>query len=148
MASREFIFAQLERLERNFGKERFKVTQPMFDLWSELFADYEEEGLKVSVDEYLRTNEYPPTIAGIANIYKAKDDYRKSFKSYLKGRYIWVCRWIEEKPTKETFSLFCKYAISFPQEERKEKVEEVVHKAMSYYNDTQDKKPFKDWLNI
>ena len=146
MASREFIQAELVRLEHNFGKERFKVTQQMFDLWSEIFADYEEEGVKVSVDEYLRTSEYPPTIASIIKIYKAKDEYRKELLSYLKGRYIWVCRWIEDKPTKETFSQFCKYAMSFPQKERKARVEEVISKAINYYNETQENKPFKDWL--
>lgn len=136
------------RLEQNYGVDRFKITLEMFNLWYEMFKDCEEEGLKVSVDEYLRTSEYPPTVASIAKIYKAKDEYRKELLSYLKGRYIWVCRWIEEQPTQETFSLFCRYAVSFPQEERKAKVEEVIQKAVQHYNDTQENKPFKDWLNV
>lgn len=146
MASRAFIQAQLKKLENNFGKERFKVTQPMFNLWADMFKDYNEEGLRVSVDEYMRTNEFPPTVGSIAKIYKAKDEYRKNLLSYLKGKYIWICRWTEVEPTQEEFSMFCRYAVQFPASDRKQKVEEVVSKIVRYYNDTQENKPLEEWL--
>ena len=148
MASKQFIQAQLKKLESNYGKERFKVTQPMFDLWSDMFKDYNEEGLEVSVNEYILTNEYPPSVASIAKIYKVKDEYRRNLLSYLKNRYIWVCRWIEEKPTHDTFVLFRDYALKFPQQEREMRVERLIDKVIDYYNDKQGKKPFKDWLSL
>ena len=134
------------RIEQNYGVERFKITQEMFELWHEMFKDYDEEGFKVSVDEYMRTNEYPPTVGSIAKIYKAKDDYRKEILSYLKSKYIWVCRWLEEKPTQNEFSWFCRYIMSFEKRERKNKADELVRKTIAEYNNTQEKKPFKEWV--
>lgn len=148
MATKGFIQAQLKKLESNYGKERFKVTQPMFDLWVDMFKEYKEEGLKVSVDEYIRTNEYPPTVASIVKIYKEKENYRREIWSYIKHKYVWVCRWIEEEPTKETLLLFCEYAFKFSKDERRARIDDVAQQAIAYYNDTQEKKPFKDWLKV
>ena len=120
----------------------------MFDLWSDMFKDYNEDGLEVSVNEYILTNEYPPSIASIAKIYKVKDEYRRNLLSYLKNRYIWVCRWIEEEPTHDTFVLFRDYALQFPQQEREMRVEHLIDKVIDYYNDKQGNKPFKDWLSL
>lgn len=146
MATKKFVKEQMMRLEQNYGKDRFKITLELFNLWYEMFKDCAEEGLKVSVDEYLRTSEYPPTIASIMNIYKSKSEYRKEISEYLKNRYVWVCRWIDECPTQETYRLLCRYIFKFPKEERKKQVEELIRKAMIYYNETQENKPFKDWL--
>lgn len=146
MVSKKFLKQQMMRLEQNYGVDRFKITLEMFNLWADIFKDYNEEGLRVSIDEYMRTSEYPPTVGSIAKIYKAKDEYRKNLLSYLKGKYIWICRWTEVEPTQEDFSMFCRYAVQFPASDRKQKVEEVVSKIVRYYNDTQKNKPLKEWL--
>ena len=54
MATKKFVKEQMMRLEQNYGKDRFKITLELFNLWYEMFKDCAEEGLKVSVDEYLR----------------------------------------------------------------------------------------------
>ena len=72
MVTKEFIRSQMIRLEANYGQERFNITQSMFDLWVDMFKTLEPEGLKASVDEYIRTNDYPPTVSGILKIYNQK----------------------------------------------------------------------------
>lgn len=134
------------KLEQNYGKDRFKITQQIFDLWSEMFKDYSEEGLKVSVDEYIQTSEYPPTVASIAKIYRTKAEYREELRSYLKNKYIWVSKWYEEEPTQEVFALFCRYIMRFPKDDRKSKADEITRKAISYYNNKQNQKTFREYL--
>ena len=137
----------MQRLEQNYGVERFKITQEMFDLWVEMFKDYSSEGLKLSVDEYIQTNEYPPTVASIVKIYNAKNEYRKEMLSYLKGKYLWLNRWIEQTPTQEEFSWFCKYIMTFEKDKRKGKVEEIASDVISRYNSTHENKTLRGWLN-
>lgn len=146
MASREFIKNQVVRLEDNYGSDRFKLTQPMFELWCEMFKDANEDGLKVSVDEYIASNEYAPNIAGIMKIYKAKANYRKELHIFLLGKYKWVCRWYEEKPSQEVFSMFCKYIAKFPKDIQKTKADEVVRNAVSRYNSIHDGMTFEKYL--
>ena len=134
------------KLEQNYGKDRFKITQQIFDLWSEMFKDYSEEGLKVSVDEYIKTSEYPPTVASIAKIYREKSEYREELRSYLKNKYIWVSKWYEEEPTQEVFAEFCRYIMRFPKDDRKSKADEITRKAISYYNNKQNQKTFREYL--
>ena len=69
MIDKTFLKDQMIRLETNYGKDRFKITKQMFELWYEMFSDYDPEGIKASVSEYIRTNEFPPTVASINNIY-------------------------------------------------------------------------------
>ena len=146
MASREFIKSQLLKLEQNYGRERFKVTQPLFELWNEMLGKLEEDGLRVSVEEYIKTNEYPPSVASIAKIYKAKLEYREDLRSYLKNKYIWASKWFEEEPTHEIFAEFCKYIMRFPKDKRKAVADEVTRKAIAYYNDKHNKLTFKEYL--
>lgn len=146
MASRNFIHSQILKIERNYGKDRFKVTQEMFELWNEMFKNYNEEGLRVSVDEYIKTNEYPPNVGSIAKIYKAKDDYRKEMLSFLKNKYLWVCRWIEQKPTQEEFSWFCRYVMGYEKDMRKNKADEIVRGVIARYNIAPEKKTLREWV--
>lgn len=147
MASRQFIYSQMTKIEKNFGKERFKFTQELFEIWNDVFKDYDEEGLKKSVDECIKSSEYPPTVASIVKIYNAKNEYRKEMLSYLKGKYLWLNRWIEQTPTQEEFSWFCKYIMTFEKDKRKGKVEEIASDVISRYNSTHENKTLRGWLN-
>ena len=42
----------MKKLEQNYGKERFKITQEMFDLWK-------EKQLQYYADEALTEKQYP-----------------------------------------------------------------------------------------
>lgn len=146
MASRAFIQRQMVKLENNYGRERFKITQSMFEIWADVFKDFDEDGFEASIDEYIRTNEFPPTVASIAKIYKSKLEYRKDLMSYLKSKYVWITKWFGEEPSQEVFSQFCKYILKFPKDDRKLKADELTRKAVVFYNDKRNTKTFKEYL--
>ena len=135
MAGRTFIQKQLKLLEANFGNERFKVTQPLFELWAEMFKDLDEEGIRVSVNEYIKTSEYPPTVASIMKIYNARAQEREELKRYIKGKYIQICRWYEEKPNADTLAEITKLTTNVPKDGRKKFVEDMTYDAIRFYND-------------
>lgn len=136
MAGREFIQKQLKRMEQNFGKEKFKVTQPLFELWAEMFQDLDEEGIRVSVNEYIKTSEYPPTVASIMKIYNARAQEREELKKYIKGKYIQICRWYEEQPDSEILAEIIKLTTNVPKEDRRRFIENMAYDAIGFYNDS------------
>lgn len=135
MADRVFIQTQLKKLETNFGKERFKVTQPMFELWAEMFKDLNEDGIKASVDEYIRTSEYPPNIASIMKIYNAKEQARDELSKFLKMKYAWMCRWYGEGKNDTDYKQIVAFVIKHPASERKTAIDEMCREAVAFYND-------------
>lgn len=135
MAERIFIQQQLKRLETNYGKERFKITQPMFELWAEMFKDLDENGIKASVDEYIKTSEFPPNVASIMKIYNAKNQSRNEFGNYLKSKYIQMCRWYEEQGNNDTYDRIVDYIFNQPVDERKKAIDEMTKEAIEFYHD-------------
>jgi hypothetical protein len=132
---KKFLKEQMVRLEANFTTERFKITKPMFDLWYEMFHDLEEEGVRVSINEYIKTNDYPPTVASIMKIYNARAQEREELRRYIKGKYIQICRWYEEKPNDDTLAEITKMTTNVPKEDRKKFVEDMAYDAIRFYND-------------
>lgn len=131
---KKFLRDQMIKLETNYGKDRFKITKEMFELWYEMFKDFSEEGIKSSVNQYIRENEYPPTIAGIMKIYREKDKRREDVRNYVKGNYSYVSHWCNEKPNSATYELFSKKCFCVPLGEIENKTDNLVQNIMDYYN--------------
>lgn len=137
---KKFLKEQMMRIETNYGKDRFQITKQMFDLWYEMFQNLDENGIKASVDEYIRTNEYPPTVASIIKIYNGKSDYREQMAERLWKKYKFICRWLEEKPDNAVYRNYVKTVMAFPADERNEIASEMIERAVFLYNDTDDRK--------
>lgn len=135
MANRNFIKAQMQRLECNYGMDRFKITKQMFELWCEMFQDLNEDGIKASVDEYIRTNEYPPSVASIMKIYSQKDQSRDELGRYLKSKYTWICRWYGEAGNDNTYKQLVDFISKIPAAQRKKSIDEMAYEAVEFYND-------------
>lgn len=133
MAGRTFIQKELKRLETNYGKDRFKVTQAMFDLWADMLKDLEEEGIRVSVDEYIKTNEFPPTVASIVKIYEAKDRLRKEQGNYLRAKCNYISRWYEKPMTQEEIDTIKGMVTKLPVDRRKGFLDYMALEAVRYY---------------
>ena len=132
--NRDFLKKQMMRLETNYGAERFKITKEMFEIWYELLSDFVEEGVKASVNDYIRENEYPPTVASIIKIYKEKERIREENKKYVLGKYKYVSGWFDEEPNEETYLVFRGYLYKFPIKLVKVKTDELVEKLLDYYH--------------
>lgn len=130
---------QMLRLETNYGKEKFKVTQQMFNLWWEMLSELNDEGIKASVNEYMMTNEYPPTVASILKIYRAKEEQRKDVTEYVSSIYQLLSRWFDEAPNQETYDAFKRCTSTVSLGKVKEHTDYVAEKIMSYYHYFDDK---------
>ncbi len=153
MVDKVFLKDQMIRLETNYGKDRFKITKQMFELWYEMFSDYDPEGIKASVSEYIRTNEFPPTVASINNIYERKKEYRERMNTLISDKYRWVAMWFNESFDKETRKVLADYTMSFPKDKREKALSDIAHDAVAYWNECnekgileKDRKSFKEFI--
>lgn len=133
--TREFLKDQMKRLEVNYGKSRFQITQEVFELWYEVFADCEEEGLRIAVTNCLKENEFAPNIAGLMKYYRELDDSRKEIAEVMRSKYTNMLAMWEEEYDSETFRAIVEYIFRFPKEQRKVQMVELTHHALSFYND-------------
>ena len=141
---KKFLKEQMARIETNYGKERFRVSQPMFDLWYEMFADCETMGFKASVDKYIMTSDYPPTVAGIRKIYEELKANRKHLVSVINSNYRTAITWFEEQGDDETYSAFTNYVCRFPEDMRENKAKELACRVIAYCVNRDDNKMAKE----
>jgi hypothetical protein len=132
--NKKFLQSEMMRIETNYGQDKFKITAEMFNLWWDMFKDLKEEGVKVSVTEYIKNHEYPPNIAGIMKIYTAKNEYRKHMRQLILAKYNYVCRWYEEKKTEQCLKKLINLVFSYPTEDREIVINDFALDAISYYN--------------
>lgn len=140
----------LQRIEMAYPT-KIHFTQGMVDLWYEMFSELEEEGVKTSIDEYIKTNDFPPSVASIMKIYKAKETQRKEAQEYIENMYNWVARWYEEQPGEETYELFARHIRGRPLNEVKAATDALCEKVVRYYNDNTDnpdRKTLKEVLKM
>lgn len=133
--SKEFLLKQMGRLELNYGKDRFRVEQDMFDLWYEMFAECEEPGLKLAVDKCIKENEFAPNIAGLMKYYKALEDERNDLRDTIQHQYTTIRSIWGEKYDKETYESIVEYIMRQPKNLRKVEMVELTHRAVSFAHD-------------
>jgi hypothetical protein len=149
MISKKFLKEQMQRIENNYGTSKFNVTQPMFDLWFDIFKDYDVMGFKCAVDEYLKTNEFAPNIAGINKIYQKMVEERDITSHICKAKYKWVARWFEQKPNWDSYKAFLGYVCKYSFDKREKVAESLASKLIAYWNDCDAKGiPIEDRMTI
>ena len=133
--SKEFLLKQMGRLELNYGKDRFRVEQDMFDLWYEMFQECEEPGLKLAVDKCIKENEFAPNIAGLMKYYKALEDERNDLRDTIQHQYTTIRSIWGEKYNKDTYEAIVEYIMRQPKNLRKVEMVELTHRAVSFAHD-------------
>lgn len=129
-----FMKTQMMRLEANYGMEKFKITKEVYELWLDMFKDVDEKGFEASVNEYIRKNEFPPTVASIMKIYITKKELRDSTNEYIVSIYQWLARWFEEEPSSATYEAFRNIVCVYPLPEVKGKVDIAAQELVGMYN--------------
>lgn len=135
MLSKKFLKEQLTKLQTNYGKDKFDLSQDMFNLWYEMFADCEEDGLKIAVNNCIKENEYAPNIAGLMKYYKDLDNSRKEIAEVMQSKYTTIRSMWEEEYDPNTFKSIVEYIFRFPKEQRKIQMVELTHHMISFCND-------------
>lgn len=150
--SEQFLLDQMTRFEKNYGKDKFIVEQDMFDLWYEMFADCEEEGLRLAVNRCLKESEFPPTIATVMKFYKELADEREETTKLLEHEYGMMRSIWGEREDEETYNAIVRYLNNQPKKQRKVKMVELSQEAISYYHDLiakgiQDRPTIKEYVD-
>lgn len=135
MVKKEFLLNQMSRLELNYGKERFKVTQDIFDLWYEMFENCNERMLKQAVSKCIKENEFAPNIAGLMKYYKEIEDAHNELLDTINSKYRTIRSIWEEPFDEDTAKEIYAYVIRFPEKTRKTEMIELAHKAISFRYD-------------
>ena len=134
MITKKYLQEQMKRIETNYGANKFTVTQQMFDLWYEMFADYDPKGLKAAIDKYMKSSEFAPNVASINNTYQKLADEREHLERVIIAKYKWVAHWFEEQPNIESYNAFMNYVCKFPVSAREGVAENLALKAVQYWN--------------
>lgn len=131
---RDFLKSQLERLEMAYDKFPHFDT-PKVDLWLECFNECDEETFSHAVMSYMKTNEFPPTIAGIYKCYREIDEYRQMMKALIKGQYnIMRLTW-EEPFSVDCYNKYLEIVCKAPKGVREDLATEITQKAVQFYHD-------------
>lgn len=151
MITQEFLLKQMSRLELNYGKERFKADQDIFDLWYEMFADCNEQAFKLAVDKCIKESEFAPNIAGLMKYYKAIVDEHDEMKEVLNSQYKKICSLWTEEYNSDTFNAIVEYIYRFPKKMRKVEMIELTQRAISFSFDCdgcgrKDKPTIKEYV--
>ena len=134
MITKDYLKAQMIRIESSYGRDRFKITKEMFSVWYGLLAGYEPQGIKAAVDECLLTSQYPPSIADVNIAYQKIMEHRKHLGTLINAKYKMVLNWFEEEYDSETRKMFIDYVWSFPNDEREIVITDVAYDAITWWN--------------
>lgn len=134
MIERTVFITYLQKLERVYAP-KMTFNQELVDIWYEMFADCEEEGLKIAVANCIKNSEFPPTIATLMKYYRELDDNRKEIAEVMKSKYTTMRSMWEEEYDSDTFKAIVEYIFRFPKEQRKVQMVELMQHAISFYID-------------
>ena len=57
------------QITRFYGKERFEMDKPKYEVWCECLADLRADVAEKAFKEYVKDNKFPPTIADLREKY-------------------------------------------------------------------------------
>lgn len=133
--TKEFLLAQMKKIETNYGKDKFVITQKMFDLWYEMFSECSEKLLLQAVNRCLKENEFAPNIAGLMKYYREIEDNHNELVATVKSKYQTIRSVWGEQDDLETIKAIYSYLKQFPEKDRKSEMIELCHRAVSFRND-------------
>ena len=134
MIEREKFIPYLRKLEAAYAP-KLTFTQELVDLWYEMFADCDENGLRIAVANCIKDSEFPPNIATLMKYYRKLEDDRKELFQVIYGKCKMLSSYWGEEPNEETFNAMVDYAMGISKELRKTAVIDLANNAVSFYND-------------
>ena len=135
MITKKFLKEQLLKMQTNYGKDKFDISPELFDIWYEMFADCDENGLRIAVANCIKDSEFPPNIATLMKYYRKLEDDRKELFQVIYGKYTMLSSYWKEAPNEETFKTMVGYAMKIPKDLRVTAIVELAHEMVSFYND-------------
>lgn len=128
---RETFLKYLQKLEMAYAP-KLSFTQELVDLWYEMFADCEEEGVRLAVNKCIKENEFAPNIAGLMKYYRELESEKNELRDVIQKQYTTMRSIWDEEYSSDTFKALTEYIMKFPKDRRKEEMVELTHRALSF----------------
>jgi hypothetical protein len=109
--------------------------QEKVNFWYEYFADCKEKIFEQAVTNYIKHEEFPPSIAGVMKYYREIETYLKEMKEFLFSQYSMMMATWDENLDQETLNEFVKVVRKYPGDKKKEAAIEITNRAISYHHD-------------
>ena len=139
--TREAIKHQLEKLGLVY--ERFNISQSIFNIWAGTFRDSNEKTFERAIDEVIKHEEYPPTVATVLRYYEEVEKENREIKAKAKECYMRAITALGIPKNVEEFKAYLMMLNAVPREERIERAESFSTQIVNYANKatTLGKKP-------
>ena len=132
---KKFLRDQLFYLNNYYGDTYFPYKQEVFDVWYEIFKDFDEVGLKRAIEKYIQKEKYAPVPASIIYYYNILDKERKELGRQIRNTYTNIRSVWEEEYDKDTYKALMDYVMKQPKEQRINKLQDLKYSAISYAHD-------------
>ena len=109
--------------------------QEKVNFWYEYFADCKEKIFEQAVTNYIKHEEFPPSIAGVMKYYCEIETYLKEMREFLFSQYSMMMATWDENQDQDTLNEFVRIIRKYPREKKKEAAIEITNKAISYHHD-------------
>lgn len=132
------LINSLQRLEKAYPSKEaptLKQMQEKVDFWFEYFADCKEKIFEQAVTNYIKHEEFPPSIAGVMKYYREIETYLKEMREFLFSQYSMMMATWDENQDQDTLNEFVRIIRKYPREKKKEAAIEITNKAISYHHD-------------
>lgn len=109
--------------------------QEKVNFWYEYFADCKEKIFEQAVTNYIKHEEFPPSIAGVMKYYREIETYLKEMREFLFSQYSMMMATWDENQDQDTLNEFVRIIRKYPRDKKKEAAIEITNKAISYHHD-------------
>lgn len=137
-----------QKLRKIYTRDNFLADKETFDLWYEYLSDLETRAVDRVVDDYIKANSYPPTIADIRNEYQVLLDGYNALLKDVKNEFE-IAMSYYPKPDKTAYDLYLSKLKKNPQKEWISRTRAFKSRTIEYVSDInkKDYPSFKDYIN-
>ena len=129
-------------IKNTYGSRFQEFTKSAADVWFECLKDLNRDMLVNATYNYVKKNQYPPTIADLRHEYEALDDERRRKRVQLRDTYnstlaIYPCAY-DEQP--EVDKVYKSILMEYPVEERQAVADKIYRKVDDFVRAWERKK--------
>lgn len=129
-------------IKSTYGSRFQEFTKSVADVWFECLKDLNRDMLINATYNYVKKNQYPPTIADLRQEYEALDDERRRKRVQLRDTYnstlaIYPCAY-DEQP--EVDKVYKSILMEYPVEERQAVADKIYRKVDDFVRAWERKK--------
>ena len=153
MTLKEFI-PIVEKLKMFYRQDNFIPDKRTSDSWYEMLKDLEAPATMKAVENYIKSNRFPPTVADIRSEYARMYEAYQSFIREVKKEYGIACQYyphMDLETENETFNVFMGKLKKHPQGEWITRTKKYCTDTINYIKDCElnhrEIPKYRDYIN-